>query len=73
LKLMLEPEWVNVCFQVKWKSAKAICDKLDAEWIIKVSYGFWRWEEMIRLMCVNADMTNQDIDNFFIAIKSAKI
>lgn len=73
LKLMIEPEWVNVCFQVKWKSAKAICDKLDAEWIIKVSYGFWRWEEMIRLMCVNADMTNQDIDNFFIAIKSAKI
>lgn len=73
LKLMIEPEWVNVCFQVKGKSSKAICDKLDAEGIIKVSYGFWKWEDMIRLMCVNADMANKDIDNFFVAVKSIKI
>ena len=31
LKLMLEPECVNVCFQVKGKPARELCDKLDRE------------------------------------------
>lgn len=31
LKLMLEPECINICFQVKGKSAEKICEKLDQE------------------------------------------
>ncbi len=73
LKLMLEPECVNVCFQVKGKPARELCDKLDREWMIKVSYGAWKWKELIRLSCVNGDMTKKDIDYFFKKIKECKI
>lgn len=73
LKLILEPECINVCFQVKGKPANKICEALDKQGRIKVSYGKWRWEEFIRLMTVNADMTKKDIDNFFTHIKNVKI
>jgi hypothetical protein len=46
---------------------------LDKQGLIKVSYGKRRWEEFIRLMCVNADMTRKDIDNFFKHVKNVKI
>ncbi|MFA5747783.1 MAG: aminotransferase class V-fold PLP-dependent enzyme [Candidatus Absconditabacterales bacterium] len=70
LKLMLEPECVNICFQVKGKSSKEICNKLDAEGKIKVSYGYWKGEEFIRLVCVNADMNKKDIQHFFECVKT---
>lgn len=73
LKLILEPECINVCFQVQGKPASKICQALDKQWLIKVSYGKRKWEEFIRLMCVNADMTKKDIDNFFKHVKNVKI
>jgi len=73
LKLILEPECINVCFQVKWKSASKICEALDKQGLIKVSYGKRKGEEFIRLMTVNADMTKKDIDNFFKQVKNIKI
>jgi len=73
LKLMLEPECINVCFQVKGKPASKICEALDKQGLIKVSYGNRKWEEFIRLMTVNADMTKKDIDSFFKHVKSVKI
>jgi len=42
LKLMVTPECINVCFQVKGKPAQKLCNKLDAEGIIKVSCGHWK-------------------------------
>ena len=73
LTLVLEPECINVCFQVQGKPASKICEALDKQWLIKVSYGKRKWEEFIRLMCVNADMTKKDIDNFFKQVKNVKI
>lgn len=73
LSLVLDPEGINVCFQVKGKSASKICEALDKQGLIKVSYWRRRWEEFIRLMCVNADMTKKDIDNFFKQVKNVKI
>ncbi|HMS91769.1 MAG TPA: pyridoxal-dependent decarboxylase, partial [Candidatus Absconditabacterales bacterium] len=73
LSLVLDPEGINVCFQVKGKSASKICEALDKQGLIKVSYGRRRGEEFIRLMCVNADMTKKDIDNFFKQVKNVKI
>ncbi len=73
LTLVLQPECINVCFQVKGKSASKICEALDKQGLIKVSYGKRRWEEFIRLMTVNADMTKKDIDNFFKHVKTVKI
>lgn len=73
LKLILKPECINVCFQVKGKPANKICEALDKQWLIKVSYGKRKWEEFIRLMTVNADITKKDIDNFFKHVKNVKI
>ena len=73
LSLVLDPECINVCFQVKGKSASKICEALDRQGLIKVSYGKRKGEDFIRLMCVNADMTKKDIDNFFKQVKSVKI
>ena len=73
LKLILEPECINVCFQVEGKPANKICEALDKQWLIKVSYGKRKWEEFIRLMTVNADITKKDIDNFFKHVKNVKI
>jgi len=73
LKLVMEPECINVCFQVKGKPASKICEALDKKGLIKVSYGKRKWEEFIRLMTVDADMTKKDIDNFFTHVKSVKI
>ena len=73
LKLIIEPECINVCFQVKGQQAQKLCNKLDEEWIIKVSCWYRRGEEFIRLTTVNADMTKKDIDNFFKHVKSVKI
>lgn len=38
LSLVLDPEGINVCFQVKGKSASKICEALDKQGLIKVSY-----------------------------------
>ncbi|MCX6824297.1 MAG: pyridoxal-dependent decarboxylase [candidate division SR1 bacterium] len=73
LTLVLEPECINVCFQVKGKPASKICEALDKQGLIKVSYGKRKGEEFIRLITVNADMTKKDIDNFFKHIKNVKI
>lgn len=73
LDLILNPECINVCFQIKNKAASKVCEALDKQWLIKVSYGKWKWEEFIRMMCVNADMTKKDIDNFFTQVKNVKI
>lgn len=73
LKLMLEPECINVCFQVKGKPADKICEALDKQWLIKVSHAKWKGEEVIRLMTVNADMTKKDIDNFFKHVKNVDL
>jgi len=40
--LVLEPECINVCFQVKGKPASKICEALDKQGLIKVSYGKWK-------------------------------
>ena len=73
LILVLEPECINVCFQVQGKSASKICEALDRKWLIKVSYGQRKGKEFIRLMTVNADMTKKDIDNFFKQVMTVKI
>jgi glutamate/tyrosine decarboxylase-like PLP-dependent enzyme len=39
LRLCMEPESMNVCFQVTGKSSEDICDILDKESIIKVGHG----------------------------------
>jgi glutamate/tyrosine decarboxylase-like PLP-dependent enzyme len=65
LRLCMEPESMNVCFQVIGKSSEEICDILDKESIIKVGHGNFKGENYIRLVCVNPELTFEDIDYFF--------
>ena len=73
LRLILPPEWINVCFQVVWSDAASLCDYADKQGIVKVSHGQRHWETFIRMMCVDADMTYDDIDAFFANIKKAHL
>lgn len=73
LKLILDPECINVCFQIKGEPAPKVCEKLDKEGLIKVSYGKRKGETFIRMVCVNGDMTHTDIDNFFKKVKKQHV
>lgn len=70
LKLIIPPECINVCFQVIWKNSRQICEKLDKQWLIKVSYWNRGKQEFIRMVCVDADMDTKDIQNFFRLVKN---
>lgn len=69
LRLIIQPECINVCFQVIWKDSREICWKLDRQWLIKVSYWNRKKQEFIRMVCVDADMDTKDIQNFFRLVK----
>ncbi|MFZ2150792.1 MAG: aminotransferase class V-fold PLP-dependent enzyme [Candidatus Absconditicoccaceae bacterium] len=70
LKLIIQPECINVCFQVIGKDSRQLCEKLDKQGIIKVSYGNRKKQEFIRMVCVDADMDTKDIQNFFRLVKN---
>ncbi len=69
LELCIEPESMNVCFQVIGKSSDKICDALDKKGLIKVGHGTFREQIYIRLVCVNAALEPADIDYFFNRVK----
>jgi sulfinoalanine decarboxylase/sulfinoalanine decarboxylase/aspartate 1-decarboxylase len=69
LQLLHQPESINICFTVKNKPAAEICDRLDKEGLIKVGYGSFKKDKFIRLVCVNPDMHESDLDHFFAQVK----
>ncbi|MGL4854466.1 MAG: pyridoxal phosphate-dependent decarboxylase family protein [Lentisphaeria bacterium] len=62
------PESLNVCFDVPGKSSEEICQKLDQDGRIKVGYGAFKGNIFIRTICVNPDLSFQDLDNFIFHI-----
>lgn len=73
LHLIIEPEGINVCFQVVGVDSLALCNYLDMQGLLKVSAGKRAGQSFIRMICVDADMTTDDIDAFFdILIDAAK-
>ncbi|HSR50747.1 MAG TPA: pyridoxal-dependent decarboxylase [Acidobacteriota bacterium] len=65
LDLVKDLESVNVCFRVRDVDAVQLCDRLDKEGVLKVGYGDVEGENVIRLPCVNSDLSEEDIDRFF--------
>jgi glutamate/tyrosine decarboxylase-like PLP-dependent enzyme len=61
LQLSIEPQSVNVCFEVKGKSSAAICHYLDVEARLKVGHGVVNGRSALRLVCVNPDLTEADL------------
>lgn len=63
LELILEPESINVCFRMPGRSARLICEELDRRGIAKIGWGSFRNQEFIRLVCVNPEVTEVDLES----------
>ncbi len=65
MTLCKKPESTNICFEVCNKSSQAICHALDQEGRMKVGFGIVDGRFVIRLVCVNPEIDEQDLDLFF--------
>ena len=65
LELACDTESVTVCFTVRGADSIEICNRLDAEGVLKVGYGKIAETTAIRLACVNPELTEEQIDGFF--------
>ncbi len=71
LRLCLEPESFNVCFEVKGRSSAEICDRLEREARALVSHVPFGGRQAIRLVCINPAVTEADLETFFREVKTA--
>lgn len=70
LRLSLEPEWNNVCFEVVGKPSDMICDLLDKRRLAKLGWGIVSGRRVIRMVCVNPALTDGDLGELLANIKS---
>jgi len=71
LVLSCPPQSLTVCFEVAGRSSVEICDRLDREGTLKISYGVVAGRAVVRMVCVNADLTDDDLRQAMAAIKAA--
>lgn len=71
LILSCPPQSMTVCFEVAGRSSVEICDRLDRSGELKVSYGIVAGRAVIRMVCVNPDLTDDDIREAMRLIKAA--
>ncbi len=69
LELVMPPESINVCFEVRGKSTTAICERLDDEGRLLVGHGQADGRRALRLVCVNPDLEKSDLDTALAEIK----
>ena len=69
LSLFIQPESLNVCFSFDGVCSEEICDRLNREGVLKVGYGSFNDHSFIRAICVNPDLSFNDIDLFLDAVK----
>lgn len=65
MTLVKRPESVTVCFTVEGISPQDLCERLRREERALVGYAIVDGEPVVRLACVNADNTLEDIGAFF--------
>jgi glutamate/tyrosine decarboxylase-like PLP-dependent enzyme len=70
-ELLLPPESINVCFEVPGKSSVEICDRLSHEGRLLIGHGAACGRRAIRLVCVNADLGEADIDTALQEVRRA--
>lgn len=56
------PESINVCFEVRETPSAEICDRLDREGRLLIGHGRVDGRCAIRLVCVNPDLDERDVD-----------
>ncbi len=62
LELVEPPQSINVCFVVRGHDSAAICAWLDREGRLKIGHGMARGRRAIRLVCVNPDLDDTDLE-----------
>ncbi len=65
------PPSINVCFEVRGRSSEAICDRLDREGTLKIGHGVVAGRRILRLVCVNPDLDESDLDAILGEIRRA--
>jgi glutamate/tyrosine decarboxylase-like PLP-dependent enzyme len=70
-ELVEPPPSINVCFEVRGHESAAICDWLDREGRLKIGYGTVRGRQVLRLVCVNPDLDETDLDAILAEIHAA--
>ena len=71
LELAELPASINVCFEVRGRSSEAICDRLDREGTLKIGHGVVAGRRTLRLVCVNPDLDEGDLDAILAEIQRA--
>ena len=71
LALIEEPSSINVCFAVRGHDSAAICDWLDREGRLKIGHGTVAGQRALRLVCVNPDLEETDLDAIMGEIRAA--
>ncbi len=69
-ELLARPESINVCFELKGHSSAEICHRLDEERRLKIGFGQVGEREAIRLVCINPDLDERDLDRALDEIKT---
>ncbi|RNC82085.1 MAG: aminotransferase class V-fold PLP-dependent enzyme [Phycisphaera sp.] len=70
LQLSCDPQWITVCFEVTGKPSDQICDELDRRQMAKIGWGIVHGRRVIRMVCVNPDLTTSDLDDLLAKIKA---
>ncbi|MEO0511935.1 MAG: pyridoxal-dependent decarboxylase [Planctomycetota bacterium] len=65
MTLVKRPESVTVCFKVEGITPQELCERMRQEERALVGYAIVDGEPVVRLACVNAENTLEDLDRFF--------
>jgi len=65
MTLSKDPESMTVCFEVDGKPSDDLCERLRRDGLEVVGFAHVDRRRVIRLACLNADATTDDIDRFF--------
>lgn len=72
-ELLADPSSINVCFEVRGHSSADVCNRLDAENRLKIGYGEVAGRNAIRMVCVNTDFDETNVDLALHEIKAAAL
>ncbi len=70
LTLTIQAESMNVCFTVEGLASEWVCEKLHRDGHSMVGFATVAGEQVVRLVLVNPDHTEADVDRFFDGVEA---
>jgi len=71
LALFRTPISVTICFTVEGVDEAALCQYLHQQGMAMVGYSSTKGSTFVRMACINADLTTEDVDYFFEQVQKA--